>query len=203
MGESDFCKRHLGAAIALDTDKMISSGQSYGGMSAISIALGDQPHFKAVVTHDPCFFPCFPMIDNASFDMRHPTFMCMSESFLGSMNDMIFYFPRDLWKDFDSITANFKKTIPDEKLEVIKLMDSNHIDQGDGCVTDEFLTSLLNKFLFKTSATKKYGSQVEYYEYITMLWLRFLYKVDMHDNTFDFNEVNKRSKQFEKSEVVL
>jgi len=73
------------------------------------------------------------------------------------------------------------------------LLDSNHTDQGDSCVTDAFLTSLLNKFAFKTSATKKYGSQVEFYEYITMIWLRFLHRVEMHSDTFDIDEVHRRA----------
>jgi len=36
---------------------MIASGQSFGGITALKIAMDDQPYFKAVVTHDPCFFP--------------------------------------------------------------------------------------------------------------------------------------------------
>jgi hypothetical protein len=62
--------------------------------------------------------------------------MLMSESFLGSMNDISFSIPRNLWKDFDSMIANFQKTIPNGQVEAIKLMDSNHTDQGDGCTTD-------------------------------------------------------------------
>jgi len=75
----------------------------------------------------------------------------MSESFMGTMNDMIFYLPRALWTDLDIMIANFQKTVPDSQVEAIKLMDSNHTDQGDGCVSDQFFTSLLNKFIFKTS----------------------------------------------------
>lgn len=85
--------------------------------------------------------------------------MLMSESFLGTMNDMIFLFKdRDLWKDYDSMISIFKNTIPNNQLEAIKLMDSNHTDQADGVVTDQFLSSLLNKFAFKTSFTKSGGS---------------------------------------------
>jgi S-formylglutathione hydrolase FrmB len=73
LSSPDFCKNNLGSDIALDTDRMICSGQSFGGMSALAAALDDQPYFKAVVTHDPCFFPSFKMIDAGSFDLRHPT----------------------------------------------------------------------------------------------------------------------------------
>lgn len=115
---------------------MIIAGQSYGGQTAISAALDDQPYFKAVVTHDPCFFPCFPQIDAMSFDLKHPTYICMSESFLGTMNGMIFSLARDLWADLGKMASMFQKTVPNSQVEVIKLMDSNHTDQGDGCVTD-------------------------------------------------------------------
>lgn len=47
--------------------------------------------------------------------------MLMSESFLGSMNDMFFKIDRDLWKDNDSMISIFKKTIPNNQLEAIKL----------------------------------------------------------------------------------
>lgn len=127
----------------------------------------------------------------------------MSESFLGNWNDIIFFIPRNLWNDFNTMIANFQKTIPSQQIEAIKLLDSNHTDQGDDCVTDEFLIACLNKFVFKTSFDKKYGSNVEFYEYITMLWLKFLYRIDFHDNTFDFDKIYKRSQQFRASEVQL
>jgi len=73
ISSADFCKNNLGSDISLDTERMISSGQSFGGITAISAANDDQPYFKAVVTHDPCFFPAFSKIDNKSFNLKHPT----------------------------------------------------------------------------------------------------------------------------------
>jgi len=36
----------------------------------------------------------------------------MSESFLGNWNEIIFYIPRNLWNDFDTMIAKFQETIP-------------------------------------------------------------------------------------------
>lgn len=88
--------------------------------------------------------------------------------------------------------SKFEKTIPNGKIEAIKLLDSNHTDQGDACVTDKFFMNLLHKFGFKTSFSKKYGSNEDFYEYITNLWLKFLYQIEFHDNTFDFSEVSDK-----------
>jgi hypothetical protein len=41
LSAPDFCKNHIGADIALDTDRLISSGQSFGGITAIGAADGD------------------------------------------------------------------------------------------------------------------------------------------------------------------
>ena len=94
------------------------------------------------------------------------------------------------------MTSRFSETIPNGQLEVVKLNDSNHTDQGDSCVTDEFLNSCIQKFAFKTSFTKKEGSNPEFYECITMMWLKFLHQIDFHDDTFEYKIVLDRSMQF-------
>ena len=83
---------------------MISAGQSFGAISALKSAFDDQPYFKAVLTHDTCFFPFFKQIDEKSLILKHPVQIIMSESFLGTMNSMIFNIKdRDLWKDTDNL----------------------------------------------------------------------------------------------------
>lgn len=41
ISENDFCSKTLGSDISLDLDRMVSAGQSYGGISAIAAAIDD------------------------------------------------------------------------------------------------------------------------------------------------------------------
>lgn len=41
ISENDFCSKTLGSDISLDLDRMVSAGQSFGGISAIAAAMDD------------------------------------------------------------------------------------------------------------------------------------------------------------------
>ena len=46
------------------------------------------------------------------------------------------------------------------------------------------------------SMNKKEGSNVEFHEYLGLLFLEFLFKVGLHDNTFDPVDFGARLVQF-------
>jgi len=48
--------------VKLATDKIIMSGHSFGGATALLVGNSD-PRIKAVLTHDPWLFPISPDLD--------------------------------------------------------------------------------------------------------------------------------------------
>jgi len=54
----------------------------------------------------------------------------------------------------------------------------------DRSIYEEWLVGVFSTTMGVPFA-KKEGSNVEFHEYIGLLWLEFLYKIGHHDNTFD------------------
>lgn len=115
--------------------------------------------------------------------MKIPVYLLQSENFYGPMCEM--FFKHNFWEDYDIYIKNFKGRVGENNMEAVKILDSTHIDQGDACVYDQFGTKFINGPIFKSKFAKKQGSNVEFYEFITILWLDFLYRKGHHDNTFD------------------
>jgi hypothetical protein len=57
--------------------------------------------------------------------------------------------------------------------------------------------TLMNSFIFKCeSGTKKEGTQTEFHEFLGCVWLEFLLKQGLHDNTFQLSNIVQRLRQF-------
>jgi hypothetical protein len=70
----------------------------------------------------------------------------------------------------------------------------------DRSITEEHLMMLASPPMSGVSMTKKEGSNVEFHEYLGLLWLEFLYKIGHHDGTFNpndhFSTMRDRIEQF-------
>lgn len=79
-------------------------------------------------------------------------------------------------------------------------MDSGPTDQGDLVYYDSYAASFVNA-LFGQSFYKSGGPNHEFQEALTLIWINYLYKIGLHDETFrvDWSErhINQFRKHFE------
>ena len=115
--------------------------------------------------------------------------MVESEGFVVGMANKIFCYP-ECKQDYLKLWENLKLRIPDSStnLEAFLLKDSGHTDQSDGCIFDSYLACLFNLGM-GCSFNKAEGSNTEFNEFITLLWLNYLHKIGFHENTFTIESV--------------
>lgn len=83
---------------------------------------------------------------------------------------------------------NFQKRIGKDKFESVHIRNSGHIEQMDRCITEELTMMAASPSMSGTTMAKKEGSNVEFHEYLGLLWLEFLFNIGHHDNTFNLND---------------
>ena len=55
----------------------------------------------------------------------------------------------------------------------------------DRSMSEEWLMANASPMMSGSTVEKKQGSNVEFHEYLGLLWLEYLYNIGHHDNTFD------------------
>lgn len=74
-------------------------------------------------------------------------------------------------------------------------MDSGHTDQGDLVYYDNYAASFINS-IFGQSFYKSGGSNHEFQEALTLIWINYLYKIGLHDETFSVDYSERHINQF-------
>lgn len=74
-------------------------------------------------------------------------------------------------------------------------MDSGHTDQGDLVYYDGYAASFINA-LFGQSFYKSGGPNHEFQEALTLIWINYLYKIGLHDETFRVDDSERHINQF-------
>lgn len=103
-----------------------------------------------------------------------------------------------IWNTF---CKNFHNRIPNpsQNFEAVKLVDSGPTDQGDLVYYDNYAASFITS-MFGQSFYKSGGSNPEFQEALTLIWINYLYKIGLHDETFsvDYSErhINKFKEHF-------
>ena len=67
--------------------------------------------------------------------------------------------------------------------ESVHIKDSGHMEQMDRSIYEEFLIGV-GSTTMGVPFSKKQGSNVEFHEYLGLLWLEYLFKIGHHDETF-------------------
>jgi len=75
------------------------------------------------------------------------------------------------------------------------IKNSSHTDQSDQVLYQQFESMLFNKFS-KVNGVKKQGTNIEFHEFLAMLWLDYLLKIGHHNNTYSERNLQIRLKQF-------
>jgi hypothetical protein len=95
---------------------------------------------------------------------------------------------KDSYTTFQLMSQLFKKRIGSDKFESVYIKNSGHLEQMDRVITEEKLMMTASIFMSGITELKKEGSNVEFHEYLGLLWLEFLFKIGHHDNTFNPND---------------
>jgi hypothetical protein len=103
----------------------------------------------------------------------------------------------DGFKIWNTFCWNFHQRIPNpsKNFEAVKLVDSGHTDQGDLVYYDNYAASFINS-LFGQSFYKSGGSNHEFQEALTLIWINYLYKIGLHDETFQPDWSERHINQF-------
>lgn len=91
----------------------------------------------------------------------------------------------------------FKTTIPDSKnnLQAVFIRDTQHADFGDKPLYVQYEMTWFNAFQ-GVPFDRKQGTGTQVHEFAVCLWLEFLLKVGMHNNTFTMSNIVMRLQQF-------
>ena len=86
------------------------------------------------------------------------------------------------------------------RFESVFIKNSGHLEQFDRAITEESTMMWVSPSMSGVTKSKKEGSNVEFHEYLGLLWLEYLWKIGHHDNTFDlasqFSTMRDRINQF-------
>ena len=123
--------------------------------------------------------------------MKHPTFISQS-NFLEKMADGAFGF-KDSRGAYQRYLDVFKTTIPDSKnnLQAISFKDSSHADFGDQPIYAQYEMALFN-IMQGVPMNKRQGSGMQFHEFAVCLWLEFLLKTGIHNNSFTMSNLVMR-----------
>lgn len=113
-----------------------------------------------------------------------------------AMADKAFGF-KNTRDDYHRYLEKFKKTIPDSQnnLQAISVKDSCHVDYDDLVLFVQYEMSFFN-LIQGVSMVKAQGSGIEFHEFAVCLWLDFLLKAGLHNDTFTASNIHLRLKQF-------
>ena len=127
--------------------------------------------------------------------MKHPTFISQS-NFIDEMGSNAFGI-KDGRQHYERYLNKFKETIPDSKnnLQAICIKDSSHPAYGDQPLYLTYEMALFS-VVQKCSMVKSQGNSTQFHEFAVCLWLEFLLKTGMHNNTFTMSNLVMRLQQF-------
>jgi hypothetical protein len=83
------------------------------------------------------------------------------------------------------MSKNFLNKVGQNRLESVFIKNSGHLEQFDRAITEEGTMMFVSPMMSGVTRSKKEGSNVEFHEYLGLLWLEYLWKIGHHDNTFD------------------
>ena len=88
-------------------------------------------------------------------------------------------------KEYKQYLQKFAKTIPraNRNLEAMTIQDSSHTDETDKVLYMQYEMSWFNRSL-RINGIKKQGTNIQFHEFLGLLWLDFLYRIKLHNNTF-------------------
>jgi hypothetical protein len=121
--------------------------------------------------------------------------MLCSEGFLKQMMPLLFSC-KDCFEVYSKMGHNLAKRVGLDKFEALLIKNSGHIEQFDRAITEEFVMSSASQAMQGFPGEKHEGSNVQFHEFLGILWLEYLYKIGHHDNTFNPYNLNERIVQF-------
>jgi dienelactone hydrolase len=160
--------------IELDLSKLVVSGQSFGGATALRVGRSD-PRAKAVLTMDPWFMPLKKEVVNGEFKgLKQPMFFVNTERFRNIA---------------EKEHQNYYKILKEgcENFECITMLDCEHHHQND--------TMCLHPFELELPWFFKSGKLPKSYNHLlvqTHAWLHlsFLHRIGFN-KTFDPSHLEK------------
>ena len=155
---------------------------------------GEQNLWKLCLTLDMYFLPQVEQIRNEKFDFKVPCLLIQSHGFLDGMCKMAFGYDKGL-EDFSQLTKSVVKQSGSNNVDSMLILDSGHCDQFDPVFYMAWIFALQN-VPFKGSFQKKQGSQAQFAECLGMLWLQYLYRMNHHNDTIDYEAISPRIEQF-------
>lgn len=90
------------------------------------------------------------------------------------------------------MAINFSKKVGKDKFEAILVKNSGHLEQMDRAMTEEWLMASVSPMMSGVDKEKKQGSNVQFHEFLGLVWLEYLYKIGHNDNTFNPYNFNER-----------
>ena len=103
--------------------------------------------------------------------------------------------------EYLTYVRQFAETIPNSErnFEALVIDNSTHLDQTDEIMYNQFEYAMFNMFSGGVSMVKQQGSNIEFHEFLAILWLDFLLKIGHHNNTFTKDNLQERLSQFSDS----
>jgi len=190
IAEKGFLQKRLffEEGFSLDLDKLVVAGHSMGGMAAI-LAARSNPYVKCLLTHDPWLMPAYQQILDGKitgFKEDQPTFLLNTATFHDRMKD----YPFDHLKCFETLRD---KHIKARQLEdVVITGKAMHVHQTDNACLLSYeveLADWLSSGLSPSKMPRDDGHLL--YALHTWLWISFLHKVGMHNDTFDVGKLDR------------